>query len=82
MCFYCVKCCVSPVELSVMESVVDPSLGVKVCILLCCVLVNCCDLKDVVQSTSTSSPTVVSEVRRTLEVPRDVMEGVEVSFML
>ena len=41
--FYCFKCCVSPVELSVVESVTGPSLGIQVCILLCCVLVHCCD---------------------------------------
>ena len=34
VCFYCVKCCVSPVEISLIESVVDPSLGGKVSILL------------------------------------------------
>ena len=46
----------------------------------CCVLIYCCDLKDAVRSIS--SPTVLSEVRRLIEVPKDVMEEIEVSTML
>ena len=80
MCIYCVKCCVSPVEISVIDSVVDPSLGGKVCILLLLCVNLCCDLKDAAKSIT--SPTVLSEVRRVIEVPQDGMEGIEVSVML
>ena len=43
-------------------------------------LICCCDLKDAVKSSS--SPTVLSEIRRVIEVPTDGMEGIEVNTML
>lgn len=43
-------------------------------------LICCCDLKDAVKSNS--SPTVVSEVRRIIEVPQDGKEVIEMSTML
>ena len=43
-------------------------------------LIYCCDLKDAVRSNS--SPTVLSEVRRVIEVPKDVLEEIEVSTMM
>ena len=74
---YFIKGCVSPIELIVIEEVVDPVRGVKVSILVC--LSIAVSIKDA--AVLPVSPTIVSSVKRTLEVPIDE-DGTEVSVVV
>ena len=72
-----IKECVSPVEIIVIEEVVDTGSGAKIRILVCLYV----SMLNKAASVPPASPSIISSVKRTLEV-QDDEDNIEVSVVV